>query len=190
MMKRNAFTRWASAVAALGMALPSSLMAATPIAATPAVATPVVEAPADAAVTDIALRPGGVLVGQVVDPQGVATAGTPVTIEFAGKEVARTTTDEHGVFAAQGLRGGQYKITTIEGSNECRLWAPETAPPSARPAALVVKGKDLVRGVPGGGVFQSWKEWCMAHPYITAGTVATAVAVPIIIADDDWDSGS
>jgi len=34
------------------------------------------------------------------------------------------------------------------------------------------------------------KEWCMAHPYITAGTVAGAVAVPIIIADDDWDSGS
>jgi hypothetical protein len=94
------------------------------------------------------------------------------------------------VFAAQGLRGGQYKINTVEGSSECRLWAADTAPPSARPAALVVTGNNLVRGMPGDGVFHSWKEWCMAHPYITAGTVATAVAVPIIIADDDWDSGS
>jgi hypothetical protein len=167
------------------MVLPSPVFAAAPIAA----ATPTTVAPA-AAVNDIALRTGGVLVGQVVDPQGVAKAGTPVTIEYAGKEVVRTTTDENGVFAAQGLRGGQYKINTVEGSSECRLWAADTAPPSARPAALVVAGKDLVRGVPGSGVFHSWKEWCMAHPYITAGTVATAIAVPIIIADDDWDSGS
>jgi hypothetical protein len=188
-MKRNVFGNWAGALAALGMVLPSSVMAAAPVAATPAAKAPLAAAPA-VAVNDIALRPGGVLLGQVVDQQGVAKAGTPVTIEFAGKEVARTTTDERGVFAAQGLRGGQYKINTVEGSSECRLWAADTAPPSARPAALVVTGNDLVRGMPGEGVFHSWKEWCMAHPYITAGTIAGAVAVPVIIADDDWDSGS
>jgi len=188
-MKRNAFKKWVGAVAALGLVLPQSAIAAVPVSAAPVAKSPVDNLPGGA-MNDIALQPGGVLLGQVVDPQGVAKAGAPVTIEYAGREVAKTTTDERGVFAAQGLRGGAYKITTAEGSSACRLWAADTAPPSARPAALVVAGDDLVRGVPGGGVFQSWKEWCMAHPYITAGTVATLVAVPIIIADDDWDSGS
>jgi hypothetical protein len=171
-MKFKALGTWAAAVAALGMVVPAPVLAVAP--------TP--------AISDIALRPGGVLLGQVVDPQGVAKASAPVSIEFAGKEVVRTATDENGVFAAQGLRGGQYQITTPEGSNACRLWAADTAPPSARPAALVVAGNDVVRGQ--FGPLHSWKEWVKAHPYIVAGTVVTAVAVPLIIADDDWDSGS
>src|SRR5262245_34199315 len=77
-MKLKTLGTWAAAVAALGMVLPSSVMAATPVAAE--------------AVTDIALRQGGMLVGQVVDPQGAAKAGTPVVIQYAGKEVVRTTT--------------------------------------------------------------------------------------------------
>ena len=172
-MKRNSLGKWAAAVASLGMMLPSTVLAAAPAAAA----------------NDIALRPGGVLVGQVVDPQGVAKAGTPVSIQFAGKEVARTTTDENGVFAAKGLRGGQYQLSTIEGSSACRLWAADTAPPSARPAALVVSGNDVVRGTDGGPL-NSWKEWAKAHPYIVAGTVASAIAIPLALADDDWDSGS
>lgn len=170
-MKRGSLGTWATAVATFGILLPSTVLATTPVPST----------------TDIALRPGGVLLGQVVDPQGVAKVGTPVSILFAGKEVARTTTDENGVFAAKGLRGGQYQLNTVEGRKACRLWAAETAPPSARPAALVVSGNDLVRGQ---GPLNAWKEWLKAHPYITAGTVVTAVAVPLVMADDDWDSGS
>jgi hypothetical protein len=176
-MQRNKLGTLAAAVAALGLVLPPSVMAAPP-------AAPVV------GVSDIALRPGGVLLGQVVDPQGVAQAGKPVSIQFAGKEVARTTTDENGVFAAKGLRGGEYKIDTVEGTSSCRLWAANTAPPAARPAALVVSGEDLVRAQFGGGPMHAWKEWIKAHPYITAGTVAAAIAVPLVLADDDWDSGS
>ncbi len=172
-MKRNSLGKWAAAVAALGMVLPSPVLGAAPVTA----------------VADIALRPGGVLLGQVVDPQGVAKAGTPVMIEYRGQEVVRTTTDESGVFAAQGLRGGQYQINTSESSTACRLWAADTAPPSARPAALVVSGKDtLVRGQ--FGQMNSWKEWVKCHPYITAGTVAAAIAIPLALADNDWDSGS
>jgi hypothetical protein len=156
------------------MVLPSSALAARPVET--------------AAVTDIALRPGGVLVGQVVDPQGQAKVGSPVAIEMAGKEVARTTTDENGVFAAQGLRGGVYQIKTTEGISACRLWAADTAPPAARPAALVVAGKDLVRGQ--FGPMHAWKEWVKAHPYITAGTVVAAIATPLALVDDDWDNGS
>jgi hypothetical protein len=154
------------------MMLPTSALAAVP--------------PSAAKNTDVALRSGGLLVGQVVDQQGVAKANTPVSIQFAGKEVARTTTDADGVFAAKGLRGGQYQIVTPQGMNDCRLWAAETAPPSARPAALVVSGNQVVRGMPGGGVV----DWVKAHPYLTAGTVAAAIAIPLALADDDGDNGS
>jgi hypothetical protein len=135
--------------------------------------------------TDVALRPGGLLVGQVVDQQGATKAGTVVSVKYADHEVVRTTTDANGVFAAQGLRGGQYQLVTSEGISVCRLWAPNTAPPSARPAALVVSGNNIVRGQWGGGAMHQWIDWVKAHPYITAGVVATAIGVPLALADDD-----
>jgi hypothetical protein len=163
----------ASTIACIGMSLPMSAMAATP-------------APA-AVNSDVALRTGGLLVGQVVDQQGVAKAGTPVSVQFAGKEVVSTTTDANGVFAAKGLRGGQYQLITPQGASPCRLWAADTAPPSARPAALVVSGNETARGqMPGG----AWVDWMKAHPYITAGTVVTAIAVPLALASSDSDHGS
>jgi hypothetical protein len=30
-----------------------------------------------------------------------------------------------------------------------------------------------------------WIDWVKAHPYITAGVVATAIAIPLALADDD-----
>jgi hypothetical protein len=136
---------------------------------------------------DVALREGGVLVGQVVNQQGVAQANTNVSVRYANHEVVRTTTDENGVFAAKGLRGGQYQLTTDNGVSTCRLWAADTAPPSAKPAALVVAGDNVVRGQ---GAARGWVNWMKTHPYLTAGVVATAVAVPLAIANDDDDNGS
>jgi hypothetical protein len=167
-MKRNLTGTIAAAIAGLGMLLPPSAIAATPVVPT----------------SDVALRSGGLLVGQVVDPQGVAKARTEVSIRQGEQEVVRTATDENGVFAAQGLRGGNYQLETKEGGCTCRLWAADTAPPSARPAALVVCGKDVVRGQygPGGMI-----DWVKAHPYITAGVVAAAIATPLAFIDDDED---
>lgn len=175
----------AAAIACVGMLFPTSAFAATPLAA-------------PTRVNDVALRTGGLLVGQVVDQQGVAKAGTPVSIQFADREVVSTTTDSNGVFAAKGLRGGQYQLLTPGGGSVCRLWAADTAPPAARPAALVVFGDQVIRGqgeVPppipqGGGPMNSWVEWLKMHPYLVAGSVGTAIAVPLVLATDDFDSGS
>jgi hypothetical protein len=162
----------AAAAACLGMVLPPTALASSPIAPT----------------GDVALRSGGLLVGQVVDAQGVAKAGTLVSIRQGEQEVVRTTSDANGVFAAQGLRGGQYQLFTEDGSCACRLWAADTAPPNARPAALVVSGNDVVRGQYGAGGMIGWVK---AHPYITAGVVAGAIATPLaFIDDDDDDNGS
>jgi hypothetical protein len=169
-MKRNLLGTMSAAVACMGMMLPPVAVAATPVDGN----------------HDVALRQGGVLVGQVVDRQGAAKANTAVSIRYADHEVVRATTDENGVFAAKGLRGGQYQLLTDDGASVCRLWAADTAPPSARPAALVVSGNNVVRGQ---GPANSWVTWMKAHPYITAGTVAAAIAVPLALADNEDDDG-
>jgi hypothetical protein len=148
------------------MVVPPSAFAATPVAQP----------------GDVALRDGGLLVGQVVDTQGVPQAGAVVTIRQGEHEVVRTTTDQNGTFAAKGLRGGQYQLETENGISTCRLWAADTAPPAARQSALVVSGNDVVRGQFGGGGVLSWVR---AHPYITAGIVAAAIATPLAFIDDD-----
>jgi hypothetical protein len=173
-MKHNLFGTLAAAMAWCGMVLPPAVQANQP----------------GFGPTDVALRPGGILVGQVVDQQGIAKAGTEVSIRFAEHEVVRTTTDLNGVFAAQGLRGGQYQLLTEDGVSVCRLWAPDTAPPAARPAALVVSGNTAVRGQWTPGPMGSWLGWVKAHPYITAGVVAGAIAIPLAFADDDDPPGS
>ena len=115
-----------------------------------------------------------------------------VAIRYADREVVRTTTDKDGVFAAQGLRGGQYQLVTEKGQSMCRFWAVDTAPPSAQQIALILSGDSIVRGqfgMPGYGPMTDWVEWIKAHPYLTAGIVAAAVAVPIALTSDSG-SGS
>ncbi len=149
--------------------------------------------PASAA-KDVALRPGGLLVGQVIDQQGTPRANSPVVVLQNDQAVVNTTADANGVFAAQGLRGGQYQIITPDGQKLCRFWAADTAPPSAADSAVVVAGTDVVRGqwappaapISYGG---RWLDWVRSHPYITAGVVAAAIATPIAIAASD-DDGS
>jgi hypothetical protein len=167
-MTRNLLGNIAAAIAGLGMLLPPSALAKSPTAP----------------MNDVALRAGGLLIGHVIDAQGLAKPRTEVSIRQGDHEVVRTATDNDGVFAAQGLRGGNYELVTEQGSCSCRLWAAETAPPAARPAALVVCGNDVVRGQYGPGGMVGWVK---AHPYITAGVVAAAIATPLAFIDDDDD---
>jgi len=191
-MRRRNIQTVLAAIACVGTICPPSLAAE-------AGSTPAAE-PASMA-KDVALRPGGVLVGQVTDQQGAVRAGTPVSIWQNEREVVTTATDANGIFAAQGLRGGQYQVLTPQGQALYRLWAPETAPPAATDSVVVVTGQDLVRGqwaptvgTPSwaAGYGGRWLDWVRSHPYITAGVVAAAIAAPIAVAatDDDDDGPS
>jgi hypothetical protein len=138
---------------------------------------------------DVALYEDGVLVGQMVDSQGTAQGGQEVAILYGNHVIARTTTDQHGMFAARGLRGGQYQLLTANGGAAIRAWAPNTAPPAAGQAALLVVGDGAVRAQGFWGntenVLSSPLNWMRAHPWLTASAVAVAIAVPLAVIDDD-----
>lgn len=173
-MKIRVAQRLAAAIACVGLIAPPSAFAGT--AATPAVA-------------DIALGEGGVFVGKVVNAQGAPIAGTTVSLRQGGAEIVSTVTDAEGVFAAQGVRGGQYQVVAEEGSVVYRLWSPGTAPPAANQSALIVTGSEIVNGQyvehpghhRGGGLV----EWVKRHPILVGTGIAAAIAIPLAVADDD-----
>jgi hypothetical protein len=165
--------QWAAAlVACIGMLTPVSALAEAPVAGSPVV-------------IDVALRDGGTFVGQVVDARGVSQPEQTVTLAYEGQEVVRMQTNEQGVFAAQGLQGGVYRVATAHGVVDARLWAEGTAPPTAKSAAMIVSGQDVISGQgPGCGILS----WIQAHPFAATAIVATAVAVPVALASNDDDN--
>jgi hypothetical protein len=168
-MKRFTLTHgMAAAIACLGIVLPHEALAAPPAAA---------------GITDVALRDGGTMVGAVYSAEGLPQAGQLVSVQTSGREVARTTTDDHGRFTAEGLKGGVYQLVTTDGMSTYRVWSAGTAPPAAQPAALVVTG-DVVRGFGHHGGIGAW----LSNPWVLAAIVATAIAVPIALNDDDSTS--
>jgi hypothetical protein len=134
---------------------------------------------------DVALAEGGVLTGQVVSTAGKPQAMTPVSLATGGKEIARVTTDKEGQFRVASLQGGVYQVSTSGNSGVYRFWAPRTAPPSSLNGLNMVSGNSVVRGQMGGGPLASAGQWIAEHPIITAGAIATAIAVPLALEDDD-----
>lgn len=175
---------WVVCLAVLGLCVPQPLWAAVQSEQAPTV-------------TDVALQKGGALLGQVQDPQGVGQANVSVTLLGRGIEPVKGRTDQNGHFTFTNLRGGVYQVTaavegnSIAGIGAYRVWAPGTAPPAAQPGALVITGGELVRGQfhPFGHTYGGLRFW-LTHPCVIAGLVGAAVAVPIIILNDDDDPKS
>ncbi len=184
-MKILVAQRLATAIACLGMILPPAAFAEAPTFAAP--------------LADVVLGEGGQFIGKVVNAHGASVVATTVSLRQAEEEIASVLTDEQGNFSFQGLQGGLYQIVTVNSSVVYRLWAPRTAPPAANTSALIVTGSEITNGQyggvdcgdscgstvggqrGGGGVVA----WMQAHPFLVAAGIATAIAVPLAIADDD-----
>jgi hypothetical protein len=188
-------TLWQGAtwLALCGMCLPTSVVVGGETAVGLATADP----RAGSAIHDVALAPGGLLVGQLMDETMQPMRGASVVIKIDGKTAVATSTDANGVFAATGLRGGMHEITTGESTKHCRLWAPGTAPPQAVANLRYIPGQgDLVRGQwgqpPAYNSFAGQAKALATNPWVIAGVVATAIAVPVALhnMDDDDDNGS
>jgi hypothetical protein len=131
------------------------------------------------AIRDVALQTGGVMHGQVVDAQGNPCDQVAVRVARTSDPtpLAVVQTDSQGRFAVSGLSGGVYRVETPAGAAMYRLWAPNTAPPSATTSALVLQGDPTMRGNLGG---LGWFGWTL----IGLG-VAAAIAIPLALDDDD-----
>ncbi|MEN0111871.1 MAG: carboxypeptidase-like regulatory domain-containing protein, partial [Planctomycetota bacterium] len=128
------------------------------------------------------------LIGQLVDEAGAPVAEQAVTITLTDGSVASVKTNAEGAFAFRGVRG-VAQVRSSDAVAVVRAWAPGTAPPNAGAALLLVRGEGVVRGQqyagPATNRFFSRGKQLMANPLFVAGAIATAVAIPVAIANDD-----
>ena len=128
---------------------------------------------------DVALRPGGMLLGQAVDFQGCPLAGVEVVLCMTGCRVAVARADDSGYFLVRGLRGGVYEIAAGPAFGVFRLWATDTAPPTAQAGALVAATSQGIRA--NDPVGKSPISYWLDKPVVVAGVVAAAVAIPLAV---------
>ena len=102
--------------------------------------------------------------------------GKPARTAVFKARVAQTVTDERGMFAVQGLRGGLYTVNSGRAATLYRVWTADTAPPVAKQSVWLVSEGSVVRGASEGG------GGLLNNPYVWAGVIATAIAVPIAVA--------
>jgi hypothetical protein len=133
-------------------------------------------------IRDVALQAGGVLRGQIVDEQAMPQAQTRVAIVKQNEAVAVAETDQEGRFSVAGLKAGTYELVTAESGAAYRFWSPQAAPPAAQDAVLLVEDSTVTLGQKGkGGSRFGW----LTNPWLLAGLVAAAIAIPLALADDD-----
>ena len=149
---------------------------------------------------DVQLQPGGILLGELVDPAGAPLAGAKITITGRTNQW-QATTDKEGRFGFRGLKGGSYRLDVDGQKHSCRAWTSEAAPPSAGDGLLVVKDTSVVLGQScdgpdcGCGVGVGCgscvsRRGPFAHPLLFGAVVAAAIAIPIAIYNDDDDTPS
>ncbi|HEV7281229.1 MAG TPA: hypothetical protein VGN57_13580 [Pirellulaceae bacterium] len=151
----------------------------------PAIAADSAPSPA-VAVQDVRLQDQGLLVGRAVTTQGAARENVKVALSFQGKMVAEATTNENGVFAVKGLRGGVHVVQT-EGKQEVvRLWTADAAPEAAAEGLVLSEGQ-VVRGQqqnPGGvGSF-------LADNLVGVGIVGATAGTAIAVSASGGDSSN
>lgn len=186
MMQLPSLARGIVCLATFGMLLPHTLVAAQTGQPSPALQPTISQPAVVAPISDVRLHEGGTLLGQVVDAQGIAAANKPVAVHAHNRVVGSAVTDKHGHFVVSGLQGGVYQVVAgSDGTGAYRLWVNKTAPPVAKPAALIVCGDQVVRGQ----CYPSLVRF-LTNPWVVAGLIGTAIAVPIALNNHDSESGS
>ncbi len=134
--------------------------------------------------SDVALSPDGTLRGQVLSPQGQGLAGVHVSVSAGTRDLGSTVTGTDGRFEVRGLKGGVLLLTAGATQTIVRAWTATAAPPAARSGVLVVAGQSQTLG-------QSWSGFkkVATNPWVIAGVVAAAVAIPVAIHNSNDDDG-
>jgi len=157
--------------AALGMLLPAAVLRAD----AGSTASEAEEAGPAVPVADVALDARGSLLGVVVSVDGVPMKDATVTLHRGDKPLARAVTDGLGRFTLPKVEGGVYQLSAGRYATLVRTWAPGTAPPHAKPLALLLTGEDVIRGqMPAGQFFAS-------DAFVFVTVAGAIVSVPLIV---------
>jgi hypothetical protein len=130
---------------------------------------------ASSPLVDVALTSNNLLQGQLVDRQGAPKANATVQLSSGAKVLGESHTDQQGAFQIPVQRGGVYTLTDGEASALIRVWTHGAAPPSAKPAVLMVSDPELTRGALGRGGLDTAIGW--------AAIIGVTAAVIWAIAD-------
>jgi hypothetical protein len=148
---------------------------------------------AQSPVRDVALGQSGSLVGAVTDDQGVPQSHRLVTLLRNHRRVAVTKTNGSGVYRLEHMAGGVYVVVVDNHANVFRAWAPGTAPPAAmNQLNLALASGDpapIVRGQYEWGDTMALYDLMERNPLLTAGVIATLIAVPVAVIAHNQDSG-
>lgn len=141
-MKFSGLVRGAAvSLAALGMVMPQTQV----FAQQGETKAPVVVKNDAKLAADVVLVEGN-FTGRVVDHTGTPLVNREVVVKQAGKEVARVSTNEKGVFSVKNAKPGNYIASSGNTDGNFRVWNEKTAPASAKGHALLVMGENGARG--------------------------------------------
>jgi hypothetical protein len=145
-------------------------------------------------ISDVALNEDGALRGLIVGGEGQALAGVPIKMTQGDVTVVETATDQLGQFAVNSLNGGVYQMFVDQSQVNVRVWAPQTAPPTATTGFTYVLGsvqrgqctEDSCTGACGGACGGGCGPLALLmNPWVIGAAVAAAIAIPLALDDDD-----
>jgi hypothetical protein len=133
-------------------------------------------------IVDVALDAKQRLHGQVVTPDGIPVADISLALRQRGELIGESEADSNGRFQFAMSRGGVYELVVGDQPAQLRLWTAQAAPPGCARQLVVVHG-DVLRG-------QSGRfPYTQVNPWLVAGVVAVAVAIPVVLANNRSDRG-
>ena len=185
------------ASACMGLLLPTTAFAQQPA----------VQKSAQPTFVDAELAADGALYGKVVNAAGVGVSDMNIVLKQNNTAVAYSKSMEGGLFRIAPLNGGLYTAAAGGQATNLRLWSRDTAPPSVVREVMLVTN-DITRaqscstdacvpydagccgscggggcGACGGGA--GGLLGFLTNPWVIAGGIAAAIAIPLALDDDD-----
>jgi len=147
---------------------------------------------------DVALSADGSLSGSVVDTRGHSRGKTVIEVRRGRRLVARTLSDDKGLYTVKNLPGGLYQVRVDGTETLIRAWAAGTAPRSAAGRLQVIANPPIIRAQAGeapptdddsssGGLFGGSRMSSGLKIALIVGAVVGAIFI-IDELDDDDDS--
>ena len=149
-------------------------------------------------VSDVALNEDGSLRGLIVGGEGQPLGSIPIKMTQGEVTVVETSTDQLGQFNVNALNGGVYEMQVSNSRVNVRVWAPNTAPPTATSGFTYVLGsvqrgqctEDSCTGACGGacGAGACGPLGLLMNPWVIGAAVAAAIAIPLALDDNNDDN--